>query len=130
MWVSGSAGAVATKNTGCFSNHPANSSGIFSKVCAILTCPSRAEVRFYDPRVLAYLLGRTLGDLLPVVKYRHPVGDAHDHPHLVFDQEDGDPTLLPEAPDQIRQPRRLLRVHPGRRLVEEEELGLGGERPC
>src|ERR671917_718581 len=86
-----------------------------------------AEVGFYDARVLAHLARRALGDLLAVIQHGYPVGDAHDHPHLVLDEEDGDPPLLPQPPDELREARGLLRVHPRRRLVEEEQLGLRGQ---
>ena len=32
--------------------------------------------------------GRALGDLLAVVEHRDPVADAHDHPHVVLDEQD------------------------------------------
>src|SRR5439155_26287436 len=44
--------------------------------------------------------------------------DAHREPgHLVADEAEVTPQL-----------RRFLRVHPGRRLVEQEQPGPGGER--
>ena len=36
--------------------------------------------------------------------------------------------VVADAPDEGGELRRLLRVHPRRRLVEEQELRLGGER--
>src|SRR5919112_3844760 len=94
-----------------------------------LARPGGTEVGFYYLRILAHLGGRSLGDLLAVVEYRNPVGDAHDHPHLVLDKQNGYPAVLPEAPDQIRQARRLLRVHTCRRFVQQKELRLGGQSP-
>ncbi len=47
----------------------------------------------------------------------------------MFDHQDGEAAVLPQAPDLVRQLERLLRVHPGRRLVEEQELGFGGQGP-
>src|SRR5215211_3876998 len=95
----------------------------------MLARPGRAEVGFYHLRVLAHLGGRSLGDLLAVVEYRHPIGDAHDHPHLMLDEQHGNSAVFPEASDQVSQARRLLRVHPGRGLVEQQELRLGGKGP-
>src|SRR5919112_1798364 len=94
-----------------------------------LARPGRTEVGFYHLRVLAHLGGRSLGDLLSVIQHRHPVGDAHDHPHLVLDEQHGDPAVLTETPDQVGQPGCLLRVHPGSRLVQQQELRLGGQGP-
>ena len=39
-------------------------------------------------RVRADLVGRALGDLLAVVEDGDPVADAHDHPHVVLDEQD------------------------------------------
>ena len=39
-------------------------------------------------RVRADLLRRPLGDLLAVVEHRDPVADAHDHAHVVLDEQD------------------------------------------
>jgi hypothetical protein len=61
-----------------------------------------------------------------VVEHRYPIGNTHDDTHLVLDEKDGDTALFAEALDQGRKPRRLLRVHPRRRLVEQKELRLGG----
>src|SRR5829696_3146983 len=88
-----------------------------------------AEVSLNDPGVLPHVLRGPLGDLLPVVEHRHPVGDAHDDAHLVLYEEDGDAALFPEALDQAGQPRGLLGVHAGRGLVEQQQRGVGGQRP-
>ena len=36
----------------------------------------------------ADLVRRALGDLLAVVEDGDPVADAHDHPHVVLDEQD------------------------------------------
>ena len=51
-------------------------------------------------RVRADLVGRPLGDLLAVVEDGDPVADAHDHLHVVLDEQDGQPELGPELVDQ------------------------------
>jgi hypothetical protein len=75
------------------------------------------------------LLRLALRDLLAVVEDRHAVGDAHHDLHVVLDQEDGHVLLLTELGHEGREVRRLLGVHSGGGLVEEQELRLGGERP-
>src|SRR3954470_18966779 len=90
----------------------------------LLTRSRRAEIRLDDPRILAHLSRRSLGDLLAVIQDGHPVRDAHNYPHLVLDEEDRDPTLIPEPSYELCQPRRLLRVHPSRWLVQEQQLRL------
>ena len=77
----------------------------------------------------AHLGRRTLRDLLAVVEHGDPVADAHDHLHVVLDQQDGQAQTLAKLADEVGQLARLLRVHAGGRLVEQEELGLGGQGP-
>ncbi len=40
-------------------------------------------------RIGAYLVGRSLGDLHAVIQNGNPIGDAHHHLHVMFDQHDG-----------------------------------------
>ena len=47
----------------------------------------------------------------------------------MLDHEDGDAEPA-DLDDQLAELRRLLRIEPRRRLVEQEELRLGRERPC
>ncbi len=54
------------------------------------------------------------------------VRDAHHHPHVVLDQQHGDAAVAHLA-DELHQLDGLGRVHARRRLVEQQELGLGGE---
>ena len=74
------------------------------------------------------LLRRALGDLLAVVEDGDAVADAHDHLHVVLDEQDGQAQLGPQLVDERHHLGRLARVHPGGRLVEQQELGLAAER--
>ena len=47
----------------------------------------------------------------------------------MLDQEDRELLVLAHPEDEVDELGRLLRIHPGRRLVEEEELRLRRERP-
>ena len=71
---------------------------------------------------------RPLGDLHAVVEHRDAVGDAHHQAHVVLDQQHRDAAVADLA-DQLHQVDRLARVHPGGRLVEQQQLRLGGEGP-
>ena len=81
------------------------------------------EVGLDDPRVLLDLLGQAFGDHLAVVEHRDPVGETHDDLHVVLDQQDGDATVADLA-HEVAQTVLLDRVHPGGRLVEQQELRL------
>ena len=51
---------------------------------------------------------------------------AHDEAHVVLDEEDRDAALL-DLVDEVEELVGLLLVHAAGRLVEDEELRLGGE---
>src|SRR5437879_1878305 len=87
-----------------------------------------AQVGVEHRLVLAHLLGRAVGDLAPVVEHDHAVGDVHDHAHVVLDQRDSRVELVVDVEDEAAHVFLLLDVHAGHRLVEQQELGLGGER--
>ena len=76
----------------------------------------------------AHLGGRALGDLLAVVEHGDVLGDPHDELHVVLDEEDREAALVAQAAHELRRSGRLLRVHPRRGLVEQEQLGVGGQR--
>ena len=76
---------------------------------------------------LLHVRRRALGDLLAVVEHQHAVADAHHQLHVVLDQQDRD-AVVADASISLPSATRLGGVHAGRRLVEREQLRLGGER--
>ena len=89
-----------------------------------VTRGSLAEVGLDDPGIATDLLGGSLGDLLAVVEHGDPIADAHHHLHVVLDQQDRDAELVADRPmSSIIWASR--RVHARRRLVEQQQLGLG-----
>src|SRR6266542_2098637 len=79
--------------------------------------------------ILADLTGRPVGDLAPVVEHRHAIGDVHHHAHVVLDQGDGGAELAVDVEDEAAHVFLLLDVHPGHGLVEQQQRGLGRQRP-
>ena len=72
--------------------------------------------------------GASLGDLLAEVEDHDLVGDVHHEGHVVLHDEDGDAP----APDQAMSSAEaagLADVEARGRLVEQEELRLGGDGP-
>src|SRR6267142_2821581 len=69
------------------------------------------EVGLDHARIALDLAGRTLRDLLAVVQHGHPVGDLHDHPHVVLDQDDGQLQIGDEAPKKVHQGTRFALGH-------------------
>ena len=78
--------------------------------------------------VVLHLARRTIGDQLPEVEHRHPVGDPHDQTHVVLDQHDRDPEGLPDVLDRLTHPSCLVGVHPGHRFVKEQHPRLDAQR--
>src|SRR5262245_3749030 len=89
-----------------------------------------AEVRLDTLRVSLHLGGSPLGNPCPVVEHRDAIGDPHHDLHVVLDQEDRESELAAQEANELRESVRLPRVHPGRWLVQEQELRLGGEGPA
>ena len=87
-----------------------------------------AEVGFQHERVQLDLIRCSFGDSLSKIEHRDALAQVHDHVHVMLDQDDGQLHTLVDPPDQLDQLERFLRIHAGRRLVEQEESGLQGER--
>jgi len=75
------------------------------------------------------LVEAALSDLDPVIERDHPIGAAGDHVHVVLDHQDRYPPLVAQPPDQLGDLARLGGIHPGGRLVEQQQPGPAGERP-
>ena len=80
--------------------------------------------------------GCALGDLLSEVQNHDPVGDVHDHAHVVLDEDDapdavpedgrvriGVPLPFEDIDDEAGDILLLLQVHPGHRFVQERTFG-------
>ena len=88
-----------------------------------------AEVGGHDDRIVAHLVGRALADLTAEVEDDDVIAGAHDEVHVVLDEEDGDAPVVGESAHQAGELGRLVVAEPGRRLVEEQHAGLGGQGP-
>src|SRR3972149_5504186 len=80
-----------------------------------------AKVRLDHPLVRLDDSGRPLGDLLPVVQDEDGLAELHDDLHVVLDDQDG-LALVPEARDGRQELVQERAVHPGRRLVQQDQL--------
>src|SRR3954468_9421858 len=79
------------------------------------------------------LLRRGVGDhlvrhLRAAAHHHHPIADREHVGHAVADQHDGD-TLVLEPLDQPQHLRDLAHADRGRRLVPQDQLGVGEPRP-
>src|SRR5450756_1293341 len=90
-------------------------SGPLSKVC------------FADAGVVADVLGHAFADGLAEVHDLDTFAHAHDHPHLVLDEQDSQVELVAQPVDHFQQFVCLCWVHAGCGLVQDEELGFGGK---
>jgi hypothetical protein len=83
------------------------------------SCFRRAEIRSNDSWVSPDLFGCALCDLPAEVEGHDSVADAHDNCHVVFDEEDTQPPLLGQAPQEPAQFKGFRIVQSRRRLVEQ-----------
>ena len=89
---------------------------------------SSAQVGLDHLRVLADSRRRALGDLLAEVSARRCGRTAHHQLHVVLDQQHGVRRSSRMRSISSRSSDFLGRVHAGRRLVQEQQLRLGGQR--
>jgi len=88
---------------------------------------SGAQIGFNHFFVFLHFGRRAFGDLLAVVKHGHTVAQPHHQLDVVLDQQDR-AVVLADAVDQLAQLHFLGGVHAGRRLIERDELWVGGQR--
>src|ERR1700742_2876302 len=80
-----------------------------------------AEISLDDLRVRLNLRGRSLGDLRAEIQYGDAGATAHHDLHRMFDEENGQRKLALHALDELDQGGLFGGIHPGRRLVEQQE---------
>mgnify|MGYP000709525261 CR=1 FL=1 len=69
-----------------------------------------------------------LGDELAVFQHPDVLAHAHDHFHVVLDEQDGQVEFVADMPDETHELGAFLRVHPRRGFVEEQEIRAGRQR--
>ena len=87
-----------------------------------------AQVRGAHERVGLHLGGRAEGDDLTEVEHVDVVARAHHEAHVVLDEQDREPGAG-ELDEQLGELGGLRLVEPRRRLVEQHDAWLGGQRP-
>src|SRR5258708_31819215 len=85
-----------------------------------------AEIDADDLGIVGDGAWRAFGDLDAVIDDDDAIADAHDDAHVMLDQQHGDAALL-NSLDHGNEPRPLVGVEPGGRLVEQKETRRGGE---
>ena len=60
------------------------------------------EIRLDHVFVRGDVFVRALSDLDAVVEHNDPVRDITDHPHVVFDHDDGEAALVAQTGDPVR----------------------------
>src|SRR5262245_58079809 len=88
-----------------------------------------ADVLADHARVTANDVRRSLADRPTLGQDMDPLRQAHDQAEIVIDDEDSAPLLLPDHANGLEEVVRLGLVHPGGRLVQEEEAWPPRQRP-
>src|SRR5688572_4452708 len=86
----------------------------------------RSQVGLDDLRILLHFGRRAFGNLLAVVEHHYAVAYVHHQAHIMLDQKHGH-AVVADAADQLAEREALRRIHAGCRLVQSEELRLGGQ---
>src|ERR1700722_8630568 len=89
-----------------------------------------AEVGADHLRFGAHLIGRAVGDLNAEFQRHDFVGYAHHQVHVVFNQQNADIELLPDAPHQTGEFVDLAVIEATRRFVEHQKFGPRHQRAC
>src|SRR6267378_3889426 len=84
------------------------------------------EVGFNDPLVRLDGARRPFRDLLTVVENEHGLAEAHDHLHVVLDEQHGLARVAQPA-HRLQQIVEERAVDAGGRLVEQDQRGIGHE---
>jgi len=75
-------------------------------------------------------LGRcSTGDRPTIIQDHNAFADPHYQFHIMLNQDNGQVKPFPDIFDQIHELQSFLGVHPGRRFVQEENMGFGRQRP-
>ena len=80
------------------------------------------------PRLVEHLAGDALLDEFPGVQDPDPVAHLGDHGEVVADEEHRGVELIAQGRHQVEHLGLDGRVQRGRRLVQDEQRGLGGQR--
>src|ERR1700752_2131699 len=102
--------------------------GVRNAAARMSILSSLAEIGGDNLGARAALVRRAVGDLAAVIEHDDAIGDVHHDAHVVLDQRDRRAELVVDVEDEAAHVFLLLDVHPGHRLIEQQELGLGGER--
>ena len=70
---------------------------------------SFSQIGFNDPFVALDVSRQTFSDLLAVIQHGHFVGNIHHDLHIVFDEQDGQASLITETPNP---PEDVVAKHP------------------
>src|SRR5215471_12567563 len=73
---------------------------------------------------------RTIGNLATIVEHHEAVRDIHHDLHIVLDEHAGDAELVLNIEDKPAHVGLFFHVHPGHRLVEQEQHRFCRQRPA
>src|SRR5207244_5060879 len=77
-----------------------------------------SQIRLDDGLVRLYLSWSPFCDLLAEVEHVHTVGDSHDKPHVVLDEQDRQLEVAVHAPHERPEPLDLVMAEPSGRFIE------------
>src|SRR5665213_2826023 len=94
-----------------------------------LTINRSPEIRLDHRRIALNLSGGALRNHGTEIQYDDSIGEGHHQPHVVLDQQHGDPHDGAHLANQPGELLLLRRIGPRGRFVKKEKFGHGPERP-
>src|SRR5580692_6680411 len=80
-----------------------------------------AEIGLDHERIALDLGRRAFGDFLAEIQYRDAIADPHHQAYIVFDQQNGDASVL-QFGDRIEQRHAFGHVHAGGRFIQQQDI--------
>ena len=83
-----------------------------------------AKIRLDDVRIILNIRRRPLCQTHSEVQHRNLLADAHHEFHIMLNEQNRNMEMVPHLTDHCHQLFRLLRIHAGRRLIQQKKLRL------
>ncbi len=87
-----------------------------------------AQIRFDDSGIGADFRGSALGNQLAEIQHSDLPAQPHDKTHVMLDDQNRQAARF-QLDDLFHQLLLFRAIHAGRRFVEQQKLGRGGQRP-
>src|SRR5690625_1910786 len=89
-----------------------------------------SQVGLYHHWIIGHLLRTALGNFPAKVQDSNTVATRHDRPHVMLDNDKGQPLLIPKGLDQLEHSIHFGVIERRHYFIEQQHFGPGTKRPC